>query len=103
MRNKKDLKSFERELQIRGYSKNTIKSYLYSLYTLSSFTKKGLESVEGDDIKDFLVHLQNEREVKISTIHRHLNAIKTFFSFIHSNAADEIKFPKIPRHDPGIS
>jgi site-specific recombinase XerD len=102
MRNKDPLESFEKELQIRGYSKNTVMSYLYSLNTLASFVKKGLKTINEEEIKDFLIFLQHKKGVRISTIHRHLNAIKTFFSFIDSDAANGIKFPKIPKHLPEV-
>ncbi|MFQ6088424.1 MAG: site-specific tyrosine recombinase/integron integrase [Candidatus Methanofastidiosia archaeon] len=98
----KMLKNFKMELQLAGYSENTIKNYLYSLNTLHSYVKKDLKKIEESDLKRFLSYLQTEKGVKTSTIYRHLNAIKTFFRLNDLEVAEKIKLPKLSKSLPEV-
>ena len=55
-----NLKRVECELKIRNYSSKTIKSYLYGLREYFAFKKQNFEYLDTDNIKDFLLVVQNK-------------------------------------------
>ena len=98
---KKDyIDNFKTEINLRGYSKNTLDSYIYTIQCFMDFTKKTPKDMTEDDIKRYLVYLQQGKGATSTTIHRHLNAIRSFLRISKSNAAENIKLPKISKKLP---
>ncbi len=94
----KEIEKFRIELKLRGYSENTIKNYETSVKMLAEFLDENPSQATEDDIKKWLVHLQ-EKGATPTTIHRHINAIKTFYKVV-SNKEINIPLPKLPKRLP---
>lgn len=73
--------NLERELKIRGFSRQTIKSYLYYNKKLLLFANKNAKSINTDDIKEYLLHLKNKK-LSSSTLNSAVNAIKFYYTQI---------------------
>lgn len=56
----KQLTQTEQELKIRNYSHKTIKSYLYGLKKYFAFKKNDFESLDINNIKDFLLFSEKQ-------------------------------------------
>jgi len=59
-----------------------------------------LKKLKTDDIKAYLFYLQREKGNNLKSIHRHLNAIKTFYRTNELNTAENIKLPKLTKDFP---
>ena len=68
------LEELKKELASRRYSQRTIKGYLYHNREFLEFSKKSPYEVSNEDIRDYLYHLANDKEVSTST----LNTAKIF-------------------------
>ncbi|MBW6462187.1 MAG: tyrosine-type recombinase/integrase [DPANN group archaeon] len=94
--------NFKTEIKLRGYSHNTLESYVYTIDNFLKFTKKSPQDITETDIKNYLVYLQQGKNATNTTIHRHLNAIKSFFRITKNIVADNIKLPKVSQKLPGF-
>ncbi len=94
------LEEFEMELNLRGYSPKTTENYLNTLKNLEKYSKRSLKKLKTDDIKAYLFYLQREKGNNLKSIHRHLNAIKTFYRTNELNNAENIKLPKLTKDFP---
>ncbi len=72
------LEKMERELRLRNYSRKTIKSYLYALNHYLKFIKKGIEQLDEEQIRDFLLDCE-AKHLSATTRNLYLNAIKFFY------------------------
>ncbi|MFH1145702.1 MAG: tyrosine-type recombinase/integrase [bacterium] len=70
------LKQTERELRIRNYSAKTIKSYLYGLKEYFVFKKDGLEVLDEENIKNFLLA---KNRLSAESKNLLLNAVKFYY------------------------
>ena len=70
---------FERDLQIRGYSPNTINQYVYCVRNLVKHLKRPPDELSVDDINNFQLHLTKERKVAWNTFNVYVFAIRLFF------------------------
>ncbi|KYC54329.1 MAG: putative tyrosine recombinase XerC-like protein [Candidatus Methanofastidiosum methylothiophilum] len=88
------------ELELRGQSKNTIRNYSYTLSNFFDFIGKNPESVTESDIKRYMIYLKNEKNATNRTIHRHLNALRSFFRYQNLSIADKVMLPKLSKPLP---
>ncbi|NOQ37246.1 tyrosine-type recombinase/integrase [archaeon] len=98
--NEEYIDRFRTEINLKGYSKNTLDSYIYTIQRFMKFTKKTPEETTEEDIKRYLVYLQQGTGATGTTIHRHLNAIRSFLRINNSSAAENIDLPKIAKKLP---
>jgi site-specific recombinase XerD len=70
---------FERDLQIRGYARNTIKSYMYCVRELVKHFMRPPDELTIEDINEFQLHLTKQRKVAWSTFNIYVFAIRMFF------------------------
>jgi len=94
------LEEFEMELNLGGYSPQTVKNYKNTLINLNKYYKKPLNSLKTEEIKSYLFFLQREKHNGLKSIHRHLNAIKTYYKINNLNIANNIKLPKLTKDLP---
>jgi len=66
----------------RRYSQRTIKLYLYHNREFLRFSKKNHYDVSNADVRDYLYHLANDREVSASTLNTAINALKFYYGEI---------------------
>jgi site-specific recombinase XerD len=83
---------FIKEMELRGYSSKTVKSYCYYLGDLLNFSKKKSGSINNNDIKDYLLYLKNNNKSE-STLNLAYSAIKFYFK----NVRKRKLFKFIPR------
>lgn len=76
------LKELETELKIRGFSKKTIKSYMFHNSKFLRFINKNPQEIEGADIKSYIAHLMSEKDLKPSSINLILSTLKFFYTNI---------------------
>lgn len=88
------------DLELRGQSKNTIRNYNYTLSNFFDFIGKNPESVTELDIKSYMIYLKNEKNATNRTIHRHLNALRSFFRYQNLSIADKVMLPKLSKPLP---
>lgn len=70
---------FENDLQIRGYSPNTINQYVYCVQKLVKYFMRPPDKMTIEDINAFQLHLTKERKVAWATFNLYVNAIRFFF------------------------
>jgi len=67
-------------LKLKRYSENTIMSYVSEFKKFSSyFSKHNLETLDKDDIKDYLLYLIQKQKVSASSQNQAINAIKFYY------------------------
>ncbi len=91
------LKPLERELKTRKYSQKTFKAYLYYNEEFLRFANKRPEEIENKDVKDYLLHLVDEKNASASTLNIAINALKFYYGGILKK--DFIYSVKRPKKD----
>lgn len=91
-----------KELNIRNYSPQTIKSYTYGLKEYFSYKQRDLESLNIENIKNFLL-LSQKRGVSAQTRNLFLNAVKFFYlNVVKTTQKFEIKSAKKNKYLPVV-
>ena len=91
------------ELVSRRYSQRTIKLYLYHNREFLEFSKKKPYEVSNADVRDYLYHLANDREVSTSTLNTAINALKFYYGeILKRRFIYEIKRPKKDKKLPVV-
>ncbi|RZN37553.1 MAG: hypothetical protein EFT35_05985 [Methanophagales archaeon ANME-1-THS] len=73
------LEDLRRELVLRKYSPMTIKAYVHYNDEVLKFFGKNPYEITNNDVKDYLFHLVEEREVSTSTLNSATNALKFYY------------------------
>ncbi len=89
----KMIDKLKREMEIRNFSKSTIKSYLFAVNKFLQYAKD--EELNEDTIKDYLQILIKRQSP--STVSANLSAIEFFFGRVLNN---KIKLPHPKRNNP---
>lgn len=100
MNNNEAVQSFIADLALRGYSNHTIKAYRLTMERALKFSGKNFRKISTQDLKEFLLFLQREKRCSLRTIHRHINALRTFYRLYEIDAADKIQLPKVEKALP---
>ena len=100
MNNNEAVQSFITDLALRGYSAHTVKAYRITVERALKFSKKHFKKVTTQDLKQFLLFLQREKECSLRSIHRHINALRTFYRLFEMDIADKIQLPKVEKALP---
>lgn len=88
------LSNVERELKLRNYSSKTVKAYLFCIKEYLKYKKTGLDQLDEENIKDYLLQMQDCGKSS-QTINLHLNAIKYLYRDVLKNYHKiSIKFAK---------
>lgn len=74
------LKSYKRDLTLRGYSPRTQETYYRSIRNFFDYCKEPPEIVTKETIKNYLYHLVRERNLSDSSLRQARSAICYFFS-----------------------
>lgn len=100
MNNNEAVQSFVTDLALRGYSAHTVKAYRITVERALKFSGKHFKKVTTQDLKQFLLFLQREKECSLRSIHRHINALRTFYRLFEMDIADKIQLPKVEKALP---
>jgi integrase/recombinase XerD len=92
------------EMELRGLSKATKRSYLTCCRVFVAHFMKSPEQLRTDDVKAFLLHLVRERKVGMSCLSVYLAAFRFLYRQVLGlpEVIDGIPKPKIPQTMPDI-
>ena len=97
------LNELKKELVLRKYSQRTIKPYLYHNREFLHFSKKNPFKVSNEDIRDYMYHLANDKEVSTSTLNTAINALRFYYGEVLKRGfVYEIKRPKKDKKLPVV-
>ncbi len=68
----------------KNYSEHTLISYIDDLYYFYIFIKKDLNTVNEEDIRDYLEYLNLKKE-NATSVRRKISTFKTFYKFLYNN------------------
>ncbi|MDA1317133.1 MAG: tyrosine-type recombinase/integrase [bacterium] len=97
-----ELQKTERELKIKNYSPKTLKSYLYGLREYFSFKEKDYNSLDQENIRNFLLYCE-QKHISPQSRNLFLNAIKFYYRNV-TKSLQKIQVPsaKIPKSLPVV-
>jgi len=91
------------ELQIRGFSERTIKSYLFHNHKFLDFIKKQPDEITTDDIKTYMAYLIAEKKQKSTSVNLALSALRFMYDEIMKKGLFvDIKAPKNEKKLPTV-
>ncbi|MHC1564756.1 MAG: tyrosine-type recombinase/integrase [Candidatus Syntropharchaeales archaeon] len=97
------LNKLEKELTARKYNPNTIEAYLHYNKDFLKFFRKNPHEVENNDVKDYLFHLVEEKEVSTFTLNTAINALKFYYGeVLKRRFVYEIRRPKKDKKLPVV-
>lgn len=90
------------ELQRRNYSQNTTRSYLQIVRDFARHFKRPPDQLGPDEIRQYQVHLFQEREMGARTVGHYTAALRFFFvkTLKRHYPVEEVPYPKQPRRLP---
>lgn len=93
--NQSAIHSLYNELVIRGYSPNTIRTYLTEFYQLLKILHQyPVDNLNADRLKSYLVYCMDVLALKESTLHSRINAIKFYFEKVLQNNEFNYSVPR---------
>jgi len=95
-------KKLETELKLRGFSKETIKTYLMHNRLFLNHIKKPTDKIKEQDIRDYLANLISNQNLKPRSISLKISALKFFYKEILKKDIVNLKSPKIPKSIPKV-
>lgn len=95
------LKKLEVELKIRGFSQNTLKSYISNTKFFLDYINKDPKDITEEDVKKYQAHLMYDKKINNKSINLALSALKFFFlEIIDNDITAKIKRPKFDKKIP---
>lgn len=88
---------FIQQMQLKGYSENTIQSYVDCLIGLSKFYNTSPDLLSDQQIRDYLQHCIVEKKLSTSYINQSISALKILFVQVMKKEWDSISIPRIKR------
>ena len=79
------------ELTLRGLSPRTIECYVGWVYDLARYYHKPPDQLSDGQLKDYLLHLRSERELRSSSIHQAVYSLRSFYSLVLGRPEAELK------------
>ncbi len=99
------LKRFIEEIQLKGYSGSTLKTYRNEFGIFLNYLKQiSAENCTTEDIRNYILYCINELQLSEATIHSRLNAIKFYYEQVlgRERFLLEIPRPKKPLKLPKV-
>lgn len=87
-----------RYMQLKNYSKRTIKSYLSCISCMSRYYKRTPESISTDEVKEYLYYLIENKKTSVSIINQIISAYKVLITGVLEKEWTSIKLPR-PRRE----
>jgi integrase/recombinase XerD len=82
---------FIRELVIRGMAPKTQEAYVRAVRDLAVHYHKGPDLVTDEEIKDYLVHLAQAKQLARSSVNVAVNGIRCFFALVLKRDCEHLK------------
>ena len=83
------------DIQLRGLSQGTLKSYTASVRDFFKFICKPVEGLDEMDVRKYLGHLIVERKLEPSTVNIHSAAIRFFFAVTMNRTMNYLQIPRM--------
>src|SRR3989344_4493684 len=97
------LDKLKTELEIRGFSKRTVDTYIFHNRKFLDFAKKEPNAVAEDDAKRYIAYLMSNKKYRPSSINLALSSLKFFYNEILQNRAfNAVKAPKLEKKLPTV-
>ena len=92
------------ELQRRNYSPETIRAYLFAVKDFAAYFKKGPDQLGQEHLRQYQLHLLNDRKLTVETIAARIAALRFFFVRVLRRPFRELDlvYPKRPERLPVI-
>jgi len=90
------------ELKLRGFSPQTVKTYLYQNQQFLNYTKKSPQYITEQDIKSYLGYLLSDKQVTNTSVALIKAALKFYYDEILNKNIVTLKTPKLARKLPEI-
>ena len=92
------------ELQRRNYSKETIRLYLFAVKDFARHFKKRPDLLRQEHMREFQLHLLNERKLSVETVAGRITALRFFFVKVLRRPFQELDlvYPKLPVRLPTV-
>ena len=92
------------ELQRRNYSINTIRPYLYAVEDFARFFGKSPDKLRQEELRQYQLHLLNDRKLTVETIAGRISAIRFFFVKVlrRPHRSIDLVYPRRPARLPII-
>lgn len=101
---KEILELYITELEMNGFSKNTVKTYIMFINYFLSFLEnknKSLEELDRKILKEFLLKIYRQKKYKQKSVYNLILALKSFLRFLErEDLVKTLKLPKIPKSLP---
>jgi integrase/recombinase XerD len=88
---------FIQQMQLKGYSENSIQSYVDCLIGLSKFYNTSPDLLSDQQIRDYLQYCIVEKKLSTSYINQCISALKILFIQVMKREWDSISIPRIKR------
>ncbi len=100
-----DLKDrMEADLRILNLGAGTQKAYLRYAYNFTKYFMKSPADMGEEEVREYLLHLLDERELKPSTVKVHTAALKLLYNVTlkRPDVVRSIRMPRVPQQVPEI-
>jgi len=98
-----DFQDLRRELVSRKYSHKTVKAYIHLNKDFLRFIRKNPDEISDSDIKDYLLHLAEEKQFASSTLNQAISALKFYYgSMLKKKFVYELKRPRKDKKLPVV-
>ena len=95
------LEKLKTELKIRGFSEQTVKSYLFHNRKFLEFVKKDPAMVQQEDVKAFMAHLISDKGQRPSSVGLAMSSLKFLYDeMLGKGLFVNIKMPKLEKKLP---
>ena len=94
------LQKLESELNLRGFSQQTVKSYMLQVNLFIKFVKKDVSKATKDDIKGYLGYLISEKKLSPKSIALKKAALKFLYHEVLNKNIVDFKTPKTQKKLP---
>ena len=99
----KYLKNLRAEMILRNMSRASVETYMYHNMKFLEFMKKTPKNISKQDIKDYLLYLAADREVRPATFNIILTSLKFFYGdVLHRRFNVDFKRAKLDKHIPTV-
>ncbi len=88
------LANFKTDMELRGLSNHTQRSYLLHVERFLRFRKQPVAEIEESEAREFLIKLMREDKVKTVTINAYNAAIRLFFAVTLNRTMNYLQLPR---------
>jgi site-specific recombinase XerD len=94
----------EADLRLQNLRPGTQKAYLRYAYDFTRYHMKPPAEMGGEEVREYLLHLLDERELKPSTVKVYAAALKFLYDVTlqRPDVVQSIRMPRVPRQVPEI-